>query len=55
MKSRKKYSKSDEIYAFNTRLIYFPMICLLNIGRITLEDFRKYELSPILYLTILER
>ena len=47
MKSGKKCSKSGEIEVFNTELIYSRVMCLLSIGRTTLEDVFKYELSPI--------
>ena len=47
MKSGKKCSKSEEIKVFNTELIYSRVMCLLSIGRITLENVLKYELSPI--------
>ena len=55
MKSGKKWSKSGKVIVFITKLIYSRVTCLLDIRRITLEDFFKYELSPILYLKTLER
>ena len=56
MKSGKKCSKSGEIEVFNTELIYSRVMCLLSIGRITLEDVLKYELlSPCPCLKTLER
>ena len=48
MKSKKKSSKSEENEVFNTELIYSRVMCLLSIGRITLEDVVKYELPPIM-------
>ena len=48
MKSGKKRSKSGEVEFFNTELIYSRVMCLLSIGRITLEDVLKYELPPTL-------
>ena len=46
MKSRKKCSNSGEIEVFNnTELIYFCVMYLLAIRRITLEDVLMYELS----------
>ena len=48
MKYGKKCSKSGEVEVFNTELIYSRVMCLLSIGRITLEDVLKYELSPTL-------
>ena len=48
IKPRKKCSKSGDIEVFNTVLIYSRVMCLLNIGIITLEDFFNYELPPIL-------
>ena len=36
------------IEVFNTELIYSRLMCLLNIGIVTLEDVLKYELPPIL-------
>ena len=52
MKSGKKCSKSGEVEFFNTELIYSRAMCLLTIGKITLEDVLKYELSPILLFLI---
>ena len=48
MKFRKKCSKSEEIEVFNTEQIYSQVICWLSIGRVTLDDVLKYELSSIL-------
>ena len=48
MKSKKKSSKSEETEVFNTELIYSRVMCLLSIGRITLEDVVKYEFPPIM-------
>ena len=47
MKSGKKWSKSGEIEVFNTELISSRVMYLLSIGRITLEDVLRYELSPM--------
>ena len=48
MKSGKKWSKARDIEVFNTELIYSCVLCLLNIGIITIEDVLRYELPSIL-------
>ena len=43
-----KSAQNLVIKVFNTELIYPRVMCLLNIGTITLEDVLNYELPPIL-------
>ena len=42
-----KKTKSQVVEVYNTELIYSPVMCLLSVDQISLEDLLNYELAPV--------
>ena len=47
MKEMKKKVKMGDVVVYNTKVIYFRVMCLLNDKQIDLKDIFKYKFSPV--------